>query len=185
MIDLRKSAPVAGEEEKCFFRYVSKSDIPAIAALEDNCWTDEQYLTVLRGNSMGLLVEDATGQVVGCMVYEFTGPNSADLFVQNFSVMPGTCWATLKSMIDKLQSKLYSPRRTRLYFEISEHRLDMHLFLQACGLRAAKVNRNAGSEGEDSYTFELRLPAIADAGGGMGHGTTNRISKYFSCGEDV
>ena len=64
-------------------------------------------------------------------------------------------------MMDKIESKLSSHRRTRVSVDVSERDMERQLFLKRIGWNATRVDRENGEQGEDTYRFVQNVSGIA------------------------
>lgn len=150
-------------------RWLIRRRMPEVLAIEAACfttpwtkpWGEDEFIRSLRQrNVIGMTASDLGNNdtIAGYMIYEL---HHGHLDIINLAVAPAYQRQRVGStMIAKLLSKLSPERRNRLRFGVSEHNLDMHLFLRAVGARAGRVLRDQ-YEDNPSDTYEF-LISIAD-----------------------
>ena len=166
------------EQVRVHIRWMIRRDMPEVLQTEQQsfefAWTEEDFLRCLRQrNCIGMVAEQGE-KVVGFMIYEL---HKAKLHILNFAVHPGCRRLGVGAqMVQKLISKLYSHRRTRITLEVRETNLGAQLFFSKQSFRAVRVLRNYYEDsGEDAFLMQYRF---ADDTGDDVEETVNRIAQY-------
>lgn len=141
-------------------RWMIQRDMPEILAIENasfaHPWCEEEFLRVRRQrNCIGMVAEHGE-RIVGFMVYELRKGRIELLRLATHRDFRHH--GVGRQMIDKLVGKLDGQHWHRIGIFVRESNLAAQLFLRACGLRAARVDRGRFADtGEDAYRMTYAL----------------------------
>lgn len=148
-------------------RWMIRADMPRVLMIEELCfaqpltWTEDDFIRTLRRRDMiGMVIEDAIGEIRGYMLYEL---HRTRLHIVNFAVHPAYHREGFGAeMVKKLFSKLSRVRRNRILLEVREGNTAAHLFFKVMGFKAIQVLKDFYEDSaEDAYLFEAKLVAPA------------------------
>ena len=141
-------------------RWGMRRDMAAVQAIEDASfvtpWTDDDFTDVMRRRNCIAYVAVRADIVVGYVVYEL---RTASLEILNLAVRPDCRRQGVGAkLVDKVVSKIYSGRRTRVEVAVREGNLPAQLFFKGHGFRATSVSRGHFDDtGEDAYLMSYSL----------------------------
>lgn len=148
---------------KLHVRWMIRRDMPEVLDIEssvfEHAWTEEDFIKCLRQrNCIGMVAEDEdNGRVRGYFIYEM---HTNRIHLLNFAVEKAVHRRGVgRRMMQKIQLKLSSQRRTRVLCEVRESNVDAQLFLKAMGFKAVSVLREFYDEhdvSEDAYVMQYR-----------------------------
>jgi len=144
-------------------RWMIRSDMPQVLEIERQdglkdglkwCWTEEDFLRVLRQKNVIGMVAELGEMVAGFMIYDL---GKTRLRIMNFAVHREFIRTGIGSqMMAKLIEKLSNHRRTKISMGLHERDLVGQLFLKSQGFRAVRIVRNDHTD-EDVYMMEYSL----------------------------
>lgn len=157
-------------------RWMVGRDIPAVMDIEEaafeNPWPEEELRACLRmRNCIGIVAEDAAGEVVGFLVYEWNGRRFR---VLNVAVRFGRERRGIgRTLVDALKSKLALQKREAILLDVRERNLPGQLFFKAMGFRYVGTRHDA-YEDSDEAAYTLRYAPNAEPAS-----LANRLAGYF------
>lgn len=137
-------------------RWMIKRDLDDVVAIERQSFTHPMTKNEIKDilkerNSIGMVVEDEAGVVLGWMCYKL---DHDQLWLEHIVVHPLYVRHGIGSaMIDKLKSKLSPSRMSVLVVRVDDDNLAAHLFFAANDMRAIGVDRKHFDDGSDAYVF--------------------------------
>ena len=153
------TAALRASKPALHIRWTMRRDMAEIVALEaasyETPWTEQDFLRCLRQRNCIGFVAVRADEVVGYVVYEM---HAASLEVLNLAVAPDCRRQGVGAkLVDKVVSKIYSGRRTRVEVAVREGNLAAQLFLRDSGFKATAVERGHFDNGEDAYLMSYSL----------------------------
>lgn len=131
-------------------KFARTDDLPAAAGLETgpDPWPLSRLQEALwLGQRMLIAVDDAS-RPVGYLLYD---PQPRQCVVTRVVVGEGSRRAGVgRSMLEALHRRLPALGKDRVVTEVPDDRLDLHLWLKACGYKASTV------ENKNAYRFSRR-----------------------------
>jgi ribosomal-protein-alanine N-acetyltransferase len=138
-------------------RWLVRKDMPAINEINIEAGyqlLDEQIIKMLRQRNVIGMVVERDGVVVGYMIYALES-QAIDLY--HLVVDPVfQCQGFGRALLDALQAKLRSQKRSRIFITVSEYNVQAQVFLKACGFNWVETIR-AWDENGDGYLFEYAI----------------------------
>jgi ribosomal-protein-alanine N-acetyltransferase len=139
-------------------RWMIRRDLSEMLVIErqsfDVPWTEDEFLTVLRGRNVVGMAADLNGEVsevAGYVIYESVGRH---LEILNLAVARRHRRKGIGGqIIDQLKQKIMLQGRKSIHTRVRESNLDAHLFFQRQGFRAVRVIRDHFDNGEAAYHF--------------------------------
>jgi ribosomal-protein-alanine N-acetyltransferase len=162
-----------------YVRWMIRNDLPQVMEIENavfpSPWTEDEFRTSLRCRDIvGLVASNAEMEVYAYMVYWL---RRRHIVVLNLAVDPALQRLGLGSaMLEKLQTKLSSRRRTRIIADVCEDNLGAHLFFRANGWPCIEIVREKFEDYVDMYRFEWSLSRYR----WYGQAARNRVSRFLS-----
>lgn len=143
-------------------RWMVKSDMDQVMGIEthtypeDQAWTQEEFLKVLRRKECIGMVAEWRGAIVGYTVYGLTDQK---IEILNLTVHPDLLRRGIgTTMLSKLKSKLYARKsRTKIQLNIRESNTGGQVFFRERGFLWVKTRNRfygTGPAAEDAYRME-------------------------------
>lgn len=164
--------PAAQPGEAPRMRWIVGRDLPAVEAIEVEAvgpgaaWAEIDLRRALSSRDViGLVAESPAGYVAGYVVYRL---DEGAIEILRLGVdLHRRRQGVGRAMLDHVRGKLdrlrpvARPRRTRILAAAPDDRLDVHLWLAACGFEAVSISRGA-----DGSRYWFEWPRALDAGFG-------------------
>lgn len=136
-------------------RWMIARDMPSVLAIEaasfTDPWDEAEFKHNLKQRNVISSVAEIGDDVIGFCVYEL---HKDRIHLTTLAVHPGYRRRSVgEQMLEHLIGKLESHRRKSLTVDVRETNLPAQLWLRACGLLCASVERHGYGAGEDSYRF--------------------------------
>jgi ribosomal protein S18 acetylase RimI-like enzyme len=119
-------------------RWMIRRDFAAVLPIDQHgtgsTWDEADFLLALQQrDTIGMVAEDATGEIVGYMVYSL----SADRLDLHKLAVRRDVWGNGygSRLLEKFAHKLHTHRRPFGSCRIPEHNLPAHLLFRSCGWR--------------------------------------------------
>ena len=156
---LTAAAALRASKPALHVRWALRRDLAEIVAIEadsyDRAWTEEDFLDVMRSRDTIVYVAVRADAVVGYVAMRM---HAASLEIVNLAVAPGCRHQAVGSkLVDKVVSRIYSGRRTRVDVAVREGNLPAQLFFKNVGFRATSVSRDHFDNGESAYLMAYSL----------------------------
>lgn len=139
-------------------RWLIRKDMPDVLHIENacftQCWSEHDFLTVLRQRNCIGMVVDHGHEIAGFYIYEL---QKQRLRILNLAVAPKYQRRSVGSqMVQRLVDKLSLQRRQEIQVEVRESNLIAQKFFASQGFRAVSVLREFYQDTEeDAYLFKF------------------------------
>lgn len=143
--------------------FMIRRNMPDVLEIEHACfespWTEREFINTLRQRKCVGQVAEVNGEVQGFIIYELHKDHYSIL---NLAVHPRR-WreGIAGAMVQHLKTKVHrQPARNYIDTNVSEAKVDAHLFFKANHFRCNHIHKEYFDDGQDAYHFVWKQPRL-------------------------